>query len=117
MSFDSRFVDYKGDVGELALLQHLQHVSMQVGLRHLHTDIQHPNVIEGELAVVASEDVQLALDDISSVSTARPRSVITRLYLLPMILFDIKHMHIVHPVSAIITSEIVYLRVNEAARS
>ena len=117
MSFDSRFVDYKGDVGELALLQHLQHVSMQVGLRDLYTDVQHPDVIERELAVVASEDIQLALDDISSVSTARPRSVITRLYLFPMILFDIKHMNIVHPVSAIVTSEIVYLRVNQAARS
>ena len=109
MSFDSRFVDYKGDVGELALLQHLQHVSMQVGLRDLHTDVQHPDVIERELAVVASEDIQLALDDISSVSTARPRSVITRLYLFPMILFDIQHRNIAHPVSAIVTSEIVYL--------
>ena len=88
---------------------------MQVGLRHLNANVQHPDVIERQLAVVSAEDVKLSLDDVGSVPTARSGPEVARLHLLPHVLLDVKHVNIVHPVGAVVPSEVVNLRVDEAA--
>ena len=90
---------------------------MQVCLRNLNANIQHPYIIEGEFAVIASEYIQLPLDDISGVSAARSRPKVTRLHLLPIILLNVKYVHIIHPVCSIIPTEVVNLGVDEAACS
>ena len=81
-------------------------------LGNLYAYIQHPYVIKRELAVIASEDIELSFNDVGSVSTAGSWSIICSLNLLPMILFNVKHMHIVHPMRAIIATEVVYLGVD-----
>ena len=47
MSLDPCLVNYEGYIGELAHLQHLKHVFVKVGLRHLHADVKHPDVVKG----------------------------------------------------------------------
>ena len=88
---------------------------MQVCLWDLNADVQHPNVIEGEFAVVPTEHIELALDDIGGVSAARPRPKVARLHFLPIVLLNVKDVHIIHPVCSIVPSEVVNLRVDEAA--
>ena len=87
-----------------------------MGLGYLYADIKHPNVVEGQLAIVASEHVKLALYNIGCVTAARSRSVVTRLNFFPMILLDVKNMNVVHPMCAIVATKVVYFRVYEAAR-
>ena len=112
MSFNTRLINDKDYVRKFSRLQQIQHVTVQVCLRYLYAYIQHPNVIEGEFAVVASEYIQLPFDDISGVPAARPRPKVTRLYLLPVILLDIEDMHIIHPVCPIVPSKVVNLGVD-----
>ena len=116
MSLDPRLVDYEGNIGEFAHLEHLQHVFVEVGLRHLNADVKHPDVVEGQLAIVATEYVKLPLDNVRCVPASRSRPVVTRLNFLPMILFDVKDMDVVHPMRAIVAAEVVNFRVHEAAR-
>lgn len=115
MTFDSRLTNDEGDVGKFSCVQQRQHVAMEVGLRDLHTNVEHPDVIEGELAIVAAKDVELALHDVGCVTTARPGSEVAGLYLLPMALLDVVYVHVVHPVCAIVPAEVVDFRVYEAA--
>ena len=55
MSFNTRLINDKDYVRKFARLQQIEHVTMQVCLRNLNADIQHPDIIEGEFAVVSSE--------------------------------------------------------------
>ena len=87
-----------------------------MGLGYLYADIKHPNVVEGQLAIVASEHIKLALYNIGCVTAARSRSVVTRLNFFPMILLDVKNMNVVHPMRAIVATKVVYFRVYKAAR-
>ena len=115
MSFNTRLINDKDYVRKFARLQQIEHVTMQVCLRNLNANIQHPYIIEGEFAVISSEYIQLPLDDISGVSAARSRPKVTRLHLLPIILLNVKYVHIIHPVCSIIPTEVVNLGVDEAA--
>ena len=112
MSLNTLLINDEDYVGKIALLQQMEHVAVEVCLRDLNSDVQHPDVIEGEFTVVASEYIQLALDDISGVPAARPRSKVTRLYLLPIVLLNVKDVHIIHPVRPIISTEVVNLGVD-----
>ena len=114
MSLDSSFIYYEDNIGKFTRLQHTQHVSMQVSLWYLYTNIQHPDVVEGEFTVIAAKDIQLSLYNIGCMSTMWPWSVVTCLYFFPNVLFNVKNMNIVHPVSAIIAAEVVYFRVYKA---
>ena len=109
MSLDSGLINDEGDVGKFSQLEHLQHISVQVRLRHLDSDVEHPDVVEGQLAVIAAKNVQLTFHYVGSVPTAWPRPEITRLHLLPMILLNVENMHIVHPVCAVVPPEVVNL--------
>lgn len=81
----------------------------------LDTYVEHPNVMEGEFAVVATEDVELALDYVGCVSASRAWFVLARLNLLPVICVNIENMDVVHPVHPVIPSEVVYFGVHEAS--
>ena len=115
MSFYSRLVNDKGDIRKVSTLEHVQHVSVKVGLGHLDTDEEHPDVVEGELAVVASKHVQLSLYNVGCVPTAGSGSVVTRCDLFPMILLDVEDVHIVHPVGPVVPTEVIDLGVDQAA--
>jgi hypothetical protein len=71
--------------------------------------------VEGELAVIATEDVQLSLHYVGSVSAAGPRLVITSLYLFPIVIFDVENMYIIHPMHTVIPSKVIDLGIDEAA--
>jgi hypothetical protein len=73
--------------------------------------------VEGKLAVITAEDVQLPLYYVGSVTAARPWLVVTGLYLFPVVLFDVENMNIIHPMHAIIPSKVVDLGIDEAASS
>ena len=107
MTFDSCFVYDEGHIRKISRVEQGHHVSVQVRLRHLHSNVKHPDVVEGELTIVAAEDVELALHDVCCVSAARTRSVVAGLYFLPMTLLDIVHVDVVHPVCAIVPAEVV----------
>lgn len=107
MSLNSSFVYYECDIGELTCLQQIEHVAMQISLWHLDTDVKHPDVIEGQLAVVATKDVELALDNVGCVATARSWAIVTSLHLLPHVLVNVEHVHIVHPVGPIVPAKVI----------
>ena len=109
MSLDSCLINDKGDIRKFSCFQQIEHVSVQVSLWHLHSNVEHPDIIKRQLTVVATKHIQLSFDDIGCVSAAGPWSVVTCLHLLPVVLLYVKHVHIVHPVSSIIASEIVNL--------
>lgn len=114
MSLDARLINDEGDVGKFTELEHLQHIPVQVGLGHLYPNVKHPDVIERQLAIIAPENVQLALDDVGCVAATGPGAEVTRLDLLPVVLLDVKHVHVVHPVGAIVPPKVVNLRVHQA---
>jgi len=112
MSLDAHLVDYKGDIGKFAGVKQVEHVTMEVCLGDLHADVEHPDVIERELTVVAAEDVELAFDDVGGVTTPGPGSVLARLHFFPVALLDVVNVHVVHPVSTVVATKVVYLRVH-----
>ena len=85
---------------------------MQVRLRDLHANVQHPDVVEAQLAVVTSEDIQLALHYVSRVPTSGTRPVIASLYFFPVVRINVENMDIVHPVGAIVAPKVINLRVH-----
>lgn len=82
---------------------------MEVGLGHLHSNVEHPDIIEGQLAIVATEDVELSFYYIGSVAAARSWPILTCLHLLPVTLINIEYVHVIHPMCAIIASKVVNL--------
>ena len=82
---------------------------MQVRLRYLNSNIQHPNVVKTELTVITAKDIELSFDNIGGVSAPWSWSVVTCLHLVPMVLLDVKHVHIIHPMGSIIPSKVVNL--------
>ena len=87
---------------------------MQVGLRDLHANVQHPDVVEAQLAVVAPEDIQLTLYNIGRVPASGTRPVIASLNFFPMVGINVEHMDIVHPVGAVVAPKVVDLGVDQA---
>ncbi len=82
---------------------------MKICLWHLNSNVEHPDIIERQFAVVAAEHIQLALHNISGVATSRSGAIVTGLHLFPHVLVDIEHMHIIHPMSAIVPTKVIYL--------
>ena len=85
VSFDPRFVNDECYIGKVTRFKKLKHVFMEVGLRNLHSNVEHPDVVETKFAIVASEHIKLALDNICSMSASWSWPVVTCLYLFPMI--------------------------------
>ena len=87
---------------------------MQERLRHLDTNVKHPDIVEAELAVISTEHIELAFYNICRVAAARTRAVVASLHLFPVVGVDIEHMHVVHPVNPIVATKVIDLGVNEA---
>lgn len=83
MAFDAGVTNDEGYIGEVLRFKQGQHISMKKWLRDLNSNIQHPNVIETQFAVITSEDVQLTFNNVRSMSASWPWSVITSLDFLP----------------------------------
>lgn len=111
-----RVADDEGHVGEVFVLEHLQQVFWKLRLGHLDTYREHPDVVEAQFAVIAAEDVELTLHDVGCVPASGPRLKLARDYLLPVIVLNVKDVHVVHPVHAVVTTEIYDLGVNQASR-
>ncbi len=109
MPLYSSFVNYKCNISKLPCLQQIKHVAMEICLGHLHSNVKHPDVIERQFAVVTAEHIQLAFHYISSVATPGSGAIVTGLHLFPHVLVNIKHMHIIHPMSTIVPTEVIYL--------
>ena len=111
MGFDASVAQYESHVGEVFVVKHPKQVSRELRLGHLDADGQHPDVVKGQLAVVAAEDVQLSLDDVGCVSAAGPWFELGRGDLLPVVGVYVKHVHIVHPMDTVVAAEVDYFRV------
>ena len=79
----------------------------------MHTNREDPNIIETKFAIVASKDVELALNDVCCVATSRAWFVPTSLNFIPAILLHIEYMNIIHPLNSIVATEIVNFGVYE----
>ena len=73
---------------------------------HLDSNREHPDVVEAQLAIVSTEDVELALDDISGVSASWPWLELASCYFLPVVALNVKHMDVIHPVDSVVSSEV-----------
>lgn len=98
--------DHERDVCEVFVFENSEEILGQLRLRHLHANRQHPNVVEAELAVVAPEDVELPLDNVGSVPTARAGFEFSSDYLFPVVALNVENVHVVHPVHSIVASEV-----------
>ena len=114
MTLYASVIDYKRDIWKLSRLQKREHILVQIGLRNLDSNIEHPNVMETQFTVITSEHIKLAFHYIRRVTAARSRSIVTSLYFLPVILLNIEDMHIIHPVRSIVPSKVIYLWVDQA---
>lgn len=83
MTFDPCLVYYECYICELTRFQKAKHITVQIGLWHLDSNVQHPDVIKRKLAVIATEHIQLSLYYIGCVSAARSWSIVARLDFLP----------------------------------
>ena len=115
MGLDSCIADDECHVRKVFVLKHSQQIARELRLGHLHADGQHPNVVERQFAVVASEDVQLTLDNVGSVPAPRARFELGSRDLLPVVGLDVEYVDIVHPVHAVISTEVDDFTVNQAA--
>ena len=115
MCFDSGVAEDEGHVRGCFALQHPQKIARELRLGHLHADRQHPDLVEGELTVVAAENVQLALDNVGRVPAAGARFELGCGHLFPVIGLDVENMDVVPPMHAVVTSEVDNLAVDEAA--
>ena len=94
-------------VREGPVFEHLNHVFNNSRFWYLHPYREHPDIIKRKLAIVASENVELALHDVCSVAASWARLVPIGLHLTPSVAVDIEDMDIVHPLNAIVPSEVV----------
>ena len=85
MAFNSSFIDHKCHVRKVSRFKKLKHVFVQIRLRDLNPNIEHPNVVKTQLTIITAKHVQLAFDDVGCVPTSRSGSIVTRLDLFPMI--------------------------------
>ena len=108
MTFIFDISEDKGDICKYALLEHCLHVLHYCRLWHLDTYREHPDIVERELTIISSEDVELALHYVGSVPAARAWFVSVSLHLAPAVAINVKNVHIVHPLHTIIATEIVY---------
>jgi hypothetical protein len=114
---------HKGHISEHPCVKHAHQVSTDLGRRHLHSDLQSPQVIEAELTVVASEDIQVPFDQCQSVSASGSGEETSLLltwvldYLdgFPGVSDHVIGVDIVKPLETIVSSEVVDLVVYEAA--
>jgi hypothetical protein len=81
----------------------------------LNSNREHPYIVETQLAVIASKNIELAFYNISGVSAPRPWLKLTCCYFLPVVAFDIEDMDVIHPVHAVISAKVYYLWVNKAS--
>lgn len=109
--------NYEGHICELTRLKERLHVLGKRWLWNLHPDIKHPVVVKAQLTVVASKDIELALHNVGSVSATRSGSILTCGHSVPVVVFDIEHMHIIHPMNTVISTEVVNLGVDQTASS
>ena len=82
---------------------------MKICLWHLHTNVEHPDVVERQFAVVAAKHIQLALHNISGVAASRSGAIVTGLHLFPHVLVNIEYVHIIHPMGTIVPTKVIYL--------
>ena len=108
MTSNSVLTNHEGHIRKLLTLEQSKHLARQRCLWNLHTDVKSPYIMKRKFTIISSENVQLPLYYISGVSTSWPRSVVSRLHLLPIIGLDVEHVHIVHPVHAIVPAEVIY---------
>ena len=108
MAFIFDISEDEGHVCKCTLLEHCLHVFHYCGFRDLDTYREHPDIVERELAIISSEDIELTLYYVSSVPAARARLVSVSLDLAPTVAINVKNMHIVHPLHTVIAPEIVY---------
>lgn len=106
MSLHFCISNHKSNVSKVFRLKHSQEVFWHLWFWYLNTDREHPDVVEAQFAVVSSEDVELTLDNVSSMSAPWSRLELRGNHLLPVVGVNVKDMDIIHPVHAIIASEI-----------
>ena len=109
MPLYSSFVYYKCNISKLPCLQQIKHVAMEICLWYLNPNVKHPDIIERQFAVVAAKHIQLAVHYISSVATPRSGAIVTGLHFFPHVLVNIEYVHIIHPMSTIVPSKVIYL--------
>ena len=106
--------DHEGHICEVLALEHAEEVLRHLGLWHLHSDGEHPYVVEAQFAIVSSENVELSLDDVGGVSAARSWLELAGHHLLPVVAVDVEHMDVVHPVHPVVAAEVDDFGVDEA---
>jgi len=107
----------KSDVWKCTLIQHSLHIIHNRRLWDLNPYGEDPNIIKRQLTIIPTEDVELAFYNICGMSAARSWLVTICLYLAPSIAINIEYMHIVHPLHAVIPTEVIYFRINQAPGS
>ena len=117
MSFHLCVSHNKCHVGKIFRLKHPKEILGHLRLWHLNSDREHPYVVERQLTVISSENVELSLDNVSSMSATRSWLEFRGSDLLPIVAFDVKYMNIIHPVNAIVPSKVDDFGVDQAACS
>lgn len=71
--------------------------------------------MEAQFAVISSKYVKLSFNYVRCVAASGPRSVVTGSNFVPMVRLYIEYVHIVHPVHAIVATEVIDFAINEAS--
>ena len=108
MAFIFDISEDEGHICKYTLLEHSLHVFHYGRFWDLDPDREDPYIVERELAIISSKDVELPLHYVGSVPAASARLVAVGLHLAPAIAVDVKNVHIVHPLHTVIAAEIVY---------
>ena len=115
VSLEADVSQNKSHIGKGAVFKHRNHVLHQGGLWHLHTNWELPNIIEGELAIIAPKDIELPFYYVCCMAASRTRLVPIGLDFVPSVTVDVEDVNIIHPLNAVIASKVVDLRVDQAS--
>jgi len=115
MCLDFCVAHHECDIGEVFVFEHPQEVFGHLWLWHLNSDREHPDIVEGQFAVISSEDVELTFHDVCGVSASRSWFELTCRHFLPVVAFNIEDVDVVHPVNSVVSTEVDDLGVNQAS--
>lgn len=117
MSFNLRVTYDKCNVSKIFTIKHFQKIFWHLWFWDLDSNWKHPYIIETEFTIISSKNVQLSFHNIGSVSASWSWFKFTACNFFPVVIFNIKDVHIVHPMNSIISSEIDNFWINKASCS
>ena len=82
----------------------------------MNSNVKHPDVVKAEFTIVAAKYIKLSFYYIGCVTTSRARSVVTCLHFVPVVRFNVEYVYVVHPMYAVIPSEVVNFTIHKATR-